>query len=71
MVDQLRRMGMSDRPLVLIACASSRPELANKRMEMWYEMKEWLKSGGAIPDDRKLRDDFLHHIMITTGNLVR
>jgi hypothetical protein len=26
---------------------------------MWYEMKEWLKNGGAIPDDRVLRDDLV------------
>jgi len=26
---------------------------------MWYEMKEWLKLGGAIPDDRTLRDDLV------------
>jgi uncharacterized protein (UPF0248 family) len=59
-VDQLRRMGLSDKTVgVNGAAASSRPELANKRMEMWYEMKEWLKSGGAIPDDRKLRDDLV------------
>ena len=59
-VDQLRRMGMSDKVVgVNSSAASSRPELANKRMEMWYEMKEWLKSGGAIPDDRKLRDDLV------------
>jgi hypothetical protein len=53
-------MGLSDKTIgVNSAAASSRPELANKRMEMWYEMKEWLKSGGAIPDDRKLRDDLV------------
>lgn len=29
---------------------------ANKRAEIWGEMREWLR-GGAIPDDRELRDD--------------
>ena len=59
-VDQLRRMGLSDKVTgVSSSSASSRSELANKRMEMWYEMKEWLKLGGAIPDDRTLRDDLV------------
>jgi hypothetical protein len=59
-VDQLRRMGLGDRVLgVSSSSASSRQELANKRMEMWYEMKDWLKNGGAIPDDRTLRDDLV------------
>jgi len=59
-VDQLRRMGLGDKVIgVNSAAASSRPELANKRMEMWYEMKEWLKEGGTIPDDKKLRDDLV------------
>jgi len=29
----------------------------NKRAEMWGEMRDWLKSGGAIPKDNVLRDD--------------
>jgi hypothetical protein len=59
-IDQLRRMGLGDIVVgVSSSSASSRQELANKRMEMWYEMKEWLKLGGAIPDDRTLRDDLV------------
>ena len=30
---------------------------ANKRAEMWGDMKEWIKSVGALPDDEELRDD--------------
>lgn len=29
----------------------------NKRAEMWKEMRDWLKSGGAIPPDDVLRTD--------------
>jgi hypothetical protein len=29
----------------------------NKRAEMWRDMRDWLKSGGAIPKDNVLRDD--------------
>lgn len=34
----------------------TRPGYANKRAEMWGNMREWLK-GGAIPDDPELRQD--------------
>jgi hypothetical protein len=34
------------------------PYYANKRAEMWGEMKRWLMDGGALsPDDNVLRDD--------------
>ena len=32
---------------------------ANKRAEMWCELKAWLESGGALPDDEDLRDDLI------------
>jgi hypothetical protein len=32
-------------------------QVANKRAEMWCRMREWLKSGGAIPDDHELAAD--------------
>lgn len=31
----------------------------NKRAEMWVEMKQWLKEGGALPKDAALRDELL------------
>lgn len=31
----------------------------NKRAEMWKLMRDWLKDGGAIPEDQTLRDDLL------------
>lgn len=30
---------------------------ANKRAEMWYEMREWIRAGGAIPNLPDLRQD--------------
>jgi hypothetical protein len=29
----------------------------NKRTEMWAKMAKWLERGGAIPDDRDLKED--------------
>ena len=33
------------------------PKSKNKRAQMWASMREWLRSGGAIPDDRTLEMD--------------
>lgn len=32
----------------------SEPKLANRRTEMWWQMAEWVRSGGCIPDDGEL-----------------
>lgn len=31
----------------------------NKRVEMYGKCKEWLRTGGSIPDDEELRDDLI------------
>lgn len=43
--------------LVSFGAKSSKLGFANKRAEMWADMKQWLKEGGCIPDDQKLADD--------------
>lgn len=35
------------------------PNCANRRTEVWYKMREWFRSGGAIPDNSDLRDDLV------------
>ena len=46
---------------------------ANRRTEVWYKMREWFLSGGAIPDDSDLRDDLVGpEFQYTTGkNLIQ
>jgi hypothetical protein len=61
-VDRLRQLnvpvievqfgGAADR----VAMGDEHPAYANKRAEMWGNMREWLK-GGAIPDDPEYRAD--------------
>jgi hypothetical protein len=41
------------------ATASNSVDYANKRAEMWGQMKDWLENGGAIPPDNELRDDLI------------
>jgi hypothetical protein len=35
------------------------PGCFNKRAEMWKETRDWLKAGGAIPEDQVLRDELI------------
>lgn len=43
--------------LVWFAEKSTDPGCLNKRAEMWRKMRDWLKDGGAIPDDKVLYAD--------------
>lgn len=43
--------------LIAFAGKPRDPYYANKRAEMWSEMKEWIKTVGVLPDDEALRDD--------------
>lgn len=45
--------------LVWFGSASSKLGYKNKRAEMWGEMRDWLKEGGAIPPDDLLEQDLI------------
>jgi hypothetical protein len=45
--------------IVWFGSASAKPGYLNKRAEMWGDVKDWLKAGGAIPDDHKLRSHLI------------
>jgi phage terminase large subunit len=58
--DRLRQLGHA----VIGVQFGARPDgavdgelVANKRAEMWCRMRQWLKSGGAIPADSDLATD--------------
>jgi hypothetical protein len=46
-----------DWTLVWFASASADIGCLNKRAEMWKAARDWLKSGGALPEDQQLRDE--------------
>jgi hypothetical protein len=46
-----------DWALVWFAGASADAGCLNKRAEMWKLMRDWLKAGGCIPDDKQLYAD--------------
>jgi hypothetical protein len=53
-----RTMGR-DWMLVCYSSSSPEPGYKNLRAYMWGKMKEWLKSGGAIPSDQEMYDDLI------------
>lgn len=57
-VDQLRLSGHSPMEIHFSAKASSEKYL-NKRAEMWFEMNEWVKRGGALPNDARLAKELV------------
>ncbi len=54
-IDRLREMGYKVFE-VGFGTKADDPEWANKRTELWHQMREWLRSG-CLPDDRDLMDD--------------
>lgn len=62
---QLKRNWM----LIPFGGKSTKDGYANKRAEMWGDMKDWLKNGGMIPDSPELQDELTspEYIIIPTG----
>jgi hypothetical protein len=56
-VDRLRQLGLEVIDAQAGAKAVDGTRYANKRAEMWAAMRDWLKSGGSIPDDKELIAD--------------
>lgn len=55
-IDRLHQIGMQVTE-VPFGGAAIDPQHLNRRMEMWWEMKDWLRAGGAIPPNTQLQAD--------------
>jgi len=55
-IDRLRQLGY-DVIEVHFGGKPTQPRYVNKRSEMWFEMREWILAGGAIPGHTSLRQD--------------
>lgn len=54
-VDQLRRQHLDVVGVEFGGKAlTAEPRLANRRVEMWWKLAGWIKSGGCIPDETEL-----------------
>lgn len=59
-----------DWQLVWFGEKSSDPGCVNKRVEMWRDMRQWLKTGGAIdPKDDVLYTDLIGPELVQSGNV--
>jgi len=58
-VDRLRQLGYEVIGVNPGLEANKKDIYFNKRVEMWGDLRDWLKAGGAIPDDNELRDDLV------------
>jgi phage terminase large subunit len=57
-IDSMRMFGFDPIPVHYAAKASS-PRYLNKRAEMYFELSRWLKNGGALPKNPRLRRELL------------
>jgi hypothetical protein len=55
-IDRLRQLGHEVMG-VHFGGKAGRPRYVNKRTEMWFEMRDWVTSGGVIPNDMGLKQD--------------
>lgn len=55
-IDRLRQLHF-DVAEVNFGGMPSHPRYTNKRAEMWFDMRDWLHAGGAIPNDTDLLQD--------------
>lgn len=58
-IDRLRQMGHQVTEVVFQGKPLDPAHYFNKRAEMWAGVRDWLKAGGAIPDDQELKDDLV------------
>lgn len=56
-IDRLRQLGYKVTEVQFGAKASKEHLYINRRTEMWCEMAEWIKQGGAIPNDHVLKQE--------------
>jgi hypothetical protein len=53
-IDRLRQLG-HDVVEVNFGGKPTDPRYVNKRAEMWHELADWVRAGGAIPNDNSLK----------------
>jgi hypothetical protein len=54
-IDRLRQIGHQVVAVQFGSRADEEKQYANKRAEMWFRMKEWIRQVGMLPDDNNLR----------------
>lgn len=55
-IDNMRRLGYSPVPVHFSETKGVDEKYFNRRAKMYWELSEWIKSGGAIPDIKELKE---------------
>lgn len=55
-------------PVVYNASAQDKERFANRRAEMYVRMRDWIKNGGCLPKDQKLKEELLAPEIWFLGN---
>ena len=58
-VDRVRQLGHAVIAVQTGERAINADRYFNRRSELWGLMKDWLKDGASLPDDRELKDDLI------------
>ena len=69
-VDAMRSLN-HDVVEVQFAGSASNARFFNKRSEMYFEMAEWVKAGGALPEDRELKEELCATTFLYQGDKFR
>ena len=56
-IDRLRQLGFNPLEVPFGGKANKPLQFVNRRSEMWWLLREWLKEGGSIPNDPALRQE--------------
>lgn len=56
-IDRLRQMGYSVMEVNFGQSAQNKERYANIRAEMYFKLLDWMKQGGSIPDEPKLKSE--------------
>lgn len=56
-IDRLRQLGYDVVEVPFGGKALKPAQFVNRRAEMWFEMRDWIQAGGAIPNDLALKSE--------------
>jgi hypothetical protein len=64
-------MALDTVPIKFNASAQDKLRYFNKRTEMWVRMRDWVRKGGALPNDPHLKSDLMAPKIYILGSVMR
>lgn len=69
-IDQLKMLGRAPIGVHFAAQAHEKMRFENKRAEMYWDLCEWIKAGGAVPEDQELLADLTNTTYSATKGIL-